>query len=62
MQSTLQDMRKSLDEANDSIIKEKEAARIAIEEALPIIKEVPVVDSTELELLSQHNKKLEVRN
>ncbi|KMZ63793.1 Myosin XI-F [Zostera marina] len=59
MQSTLQDMRKSLDEANDSIIKEKEAARIAIEEALPIIKEVPVVDSTELELLSQHNKKLE---
>ena len=53
-------MQEKLDEANAAIIREKEAARIAIEQAPPVIKEVPVVDNTKLELLSGKNKELEV--
>lgn len=59
MQSSLQEMQEKLDEANVAIIKEKEAARIAISNAPPVIKEVPVVDNAKLELLTIRNKELE---
>ena len=49
-----------LDEAHAAIIHEKEAAKLAIEQAPPVIKEVPVVDNTKLELLKSQNDELEV--
>lgn len=55
-------MQEKLEEAHAAIIKEKEAARIAIEQAPPVIKEVPVVDNTKLELLTNRNTELEVKN
>ncbi|KAK9155072.1 hypothetical protein Sjap_002552 [Stephania japonica] len=59
LQSALTDMQGQLDEAHAAIIREKEAARIAIEQAPPVIKEVPVVDNTKLELLTSRNEELE---
>nr|XP_009394265.1 PREDICTED: myosin-12-like [Musa acuminata subsp. malaccensis] len=59
LQTALQEMQEKLDEAHEAIIKEKEAARIAIEQAPPVIKEVPVVDNTKLELLTGRNRELE---
>ncbi|KAG0460120.1 hypothetical protein HPP92_023248 [Vanilla planifolia] len=59
LQSSLQEMQEKLDAANTTIIREKEAARIAIENAPPVIKEVPVLDDTKLELLTNKNMKLE---
>lgn len=59
LQSALQEMQEKLEEAHEAIIREKEAARIAIEQAPPVIKEVPVVDNTKLELLTNRNKDLE---
>lgn len=53
-------MQEKLEEANAAIIREKEEARIAIEQAPPVIKEVPVIDNTKLEMLSEKNKELEV--
>lgn len=61
LQTALQEMHEKLDEAQEAIIREKEAARIAIEQAPPVIKEVPVVDNTKLDLLTSRNKELEVR-
>lgn len=60
LQSTLQEMQGQLDEAHAAIIHEKEAAKLAIEQAPPVIKEVPVVDETKLEILRSHNEELEV--
>ncbi|XXG73765.1 hypothetical protein AAC387_Pa07g2616 [Persea americana] len=59
LQSTLHEMQEQLDEAHAAIIREKEAARIAIEQAPPVIKEVPFVDNTKLELLTNRNDELE---
>lgn len=53
-------MQEKLDEAHTAIIQEKEAAKLAIEQAPPVIKEVPVVDNTQLELLNSQNNELEV--
>lgn len=53
-------MQTQIDEAHAAIIHEKEAAKLAIEQAPPVIKEVPVVDNTKLEILKNHNEKLEV--
>lgn len=53
-------MQEKLDEAHAAIIQEKEAAKLAIEQAPPVIKEVPVVDNTQLELLTSQNNELEV--
>ncbi|KAH9605687.1 hypothetical protein KSS87_015844, partial [Heliosperma pusillum] len=48
LQEALQAMRLHVEELNDCIIKEREAAKKAIEEAPPVIKEVPVmVEDTE---------------
>ncbi|XP_077247781.1 myosin-like protein XIF [Tasmannia lanceolata] len=60
LQSTLHEMQGRLDEAAAAIIREKEAAKIAIEQAPPVIKEVPVVDNTKLESLTNRNEELEV--
>lgn len=60
LQDTLQEMQGQLDEAHAAIIHEKEAAKLAIEQAPPVIKEVPVVDETKLEILRNHNEELEV--
>jgi myosin-5 len=59
LQNALHEMQGQLDEAHAAIIREKEAAKLAIEEAPPVIKEVPVVDNTKLELLRNHNEELE---
>ncbi|XP_020591661.1 myosin-12 [Phalaenopsis equestris] len=59
LQFSLQEMQEKLDEANTAIIKEKEAARIAIENAPPVIKEVPVIDNAKLEILTNRNNELE---
>ncbi|XP_026425977.1 myosin-12-like [Papaver somniferum] len=59
LQTALHEMQGKVDEANAAIISEKEAARIAIEQAPPVIKEVPVVDNTVLELLTNRNEILE---
>ncbi|KAF3436104.1 hypothetical protein FNV43_RR23196 [Rhamnella rubrinervis] len=60
LETILQEMQGQLDEAHAAIIHEKEAAKLAIEEAPPIIKEVPVVDETKLEILRNHNEELEI--
>ncbi|KAJ9565601.1 LOW QUALITY PROTEIN: hypothetical protein OSB04_001567 [Centaurea solstitialis] len=59
LQNALQEMQGRLDEAHNQILHEKEAAKIAIEQAPPVIKEVPVVDNTKVEELANHNHKLE---
>ncbi|KAM0937131.1 putative myosin ATPase [Dioscorea sansibarensis] len=59
LQASLQEMQEKLDEAELAIINEREAAKLAIEQAPPVIKEVPVVDSTQLELMTNRNKELE---
>ncbi|KAH1211028.1 Myosin-12 [Glycine max] len=59
LQNALQEMKAQLDEAHAAIIHEREAAKIAIEQAPPVIKEVPVVDETKLELLTNKNEELE---
>ncbi|XP_022859055.1 myosin-12-like isoform X1 [Olea europaea var. sylvestris] len=58
-QTALEEMQAKLDEAHAAIIHEKEAAKTAIEQAPPIIKEVPVVDDTKVELLTNQNHELE---
>lgn len=60
LQNALEEMQGQLDEANAAIIREREAAKLAIEQAPPVIKEVPVVDETKLEILRNHNEELEV--
>ncbi|WZY81644.1 hypothetical protein YC2023_028028 [Brassica napus] len=60
LQNALTELQEKLDEAHAAIIREKEAAILAIEQAPPVIKEVPVVDNTQLELLTSQNNELEV--
>ena len=60
LQSALNEMQEKLDEAHTAVIHEREAAKLAIEQAPPVIKEVPVVDETKLEILRNHNEELEV--
>jgi myosin V len=48
LQETLHDMQLQVEEAKAMVVKEREAARKAIEEAPPVIKETPVlVEDTE---------------
>lgn len=60
LQNVLQDMQTQLQEAQAAIIHEREAAKIAIEQAPPVIKEVPVVDNAKVEQLTNQNHELEV--
>ncbi|VAI21872.1 unnamed protein product [Triticum turgidum subsp. durum] len=59
LQSALQEMQEKLEEAHAAIINEKEAAKLAIEQAPPKIVEVPVVDNAKVELLTSQNEELE---
>ncbi|KAK4410989.1 Myosin-12 [Sesamum angolense] len=61
LQSALQDMQTQLHEAHAAIIHEREAAKIAIEQAPPVIKEVPVVDNTKVEQLTAQNQELQYK-
>lgn len=60
LQNALQEMQTQLQEAQAAIIHEREAAKIAIEQAPPVIKEVPVIDNTRVEQLTDQNHELEV--
>ncbi|WOK97701.1 hypothetical protein Cni_G06409 [Canna indica] len=55
----LQSYKVKLDEAHEAMTKEMEGARIAIEQAPPITKEVLVEENSMLELLTTRNKELE---
>lgn len=60
LQNALQDMQTQLHEAHAAIIQERESAKLAIEQAPPVIKEVPVIDNTKVEQLTNQNHELEV--
>lgn len=53
-------MQEKLEEAHAAIVKEQEAAKLAIEQAPPNIVEVPVVDNAKVELLTSQYKEVEV--
>ncbi|XP_017226579.1 myosin-12 isoform X2 [Daucus carota subsp. sativus] len=59
LQNALNEIQEQLEEARAAVIHEREAAKIAIEQAPPVIKEVPVVDNTKLEQLTSQNQELE---
>ncbi|CAA0823245.1 Myosin-12 [Striga hermonthica] len=59
LQNAIQNMQTQLQEAQAAIISEREAAKIAIEQAPPVIKKVPVVDNTKVEQLTNQNQKFE---
>lgn len=61
LQTALQEMQEKLDEAHKTIISEKQAARIVIEQAPTDDNEIPAIDNATLELLTSHNKQLEVK-
>ena len=54
LQNSLQEMRKTIEETNALLVKEREAAKKAIEEAPPVIqeKEVLVEDTKKVESLT----------
>ncbi|KAM2004733.1 hypothetical protein ACFX15_028150 [Malus domestica] len=59
LQHCLHEMQRQIDEAHAAIIHEKEAAKLAIKQAPPVIKEVAVVDNTKLEILESRNEELQ---
>ncbi|RLN40071.1 Myosin-J heavy chain [Panicum miliaceum] len=59
LQSALQEMQEKIEESHAAVVKEKEAAKLAIEQAPPKIVEVPVVDTEKVEELTSRNKELE---
>lgn len=61
LKSVLQEMQEKFEKAHAAIVKEKEEAKLAIEQAPPKIVEVPVVDNAKVELLTSQNKELEVQ-
>ncbi|KAH9297946.1 hypothetical protein KI387_029628, partial [Taxus chinensis] len=60
LQASLQALQVQVDEANAMLVKEREAARKAIEEAPPVIKETPVLveDTAKVDLLTKENEEL----
>ncbi|XP_068635016.1 myosin-9-like [Aristolochia californica] len=61
LQSSLQVMQAKIDETNALLIKEREDARKAIEETLPVVKETPVMvqDTEKIDTLTAQVEKLE---
>lgn len=59
LQSALEEMHLKVDEAHAAIVLEKEAAKLAIKQAPPVIKEVPVIDNSKVEELTLQNESLE---
>ena len=62
LQEALHAMQIQVEEANAAIVKEREAARKAIEEAPPVIKETPVVvqDTEKIDSLTAEVESLKV--
>ncbi|KAF3651263.1 Myosin-5 [Capsicum annuum] len=62
LQEALEAMQKKVDEANALVVKEREAAKKAIEEAPPVIQETPVYveDTKKVESLTEENNSLKV--
>ncbi|KAL3649699.1 hypothetical protein CASFOL_006102 [Castilleja foliolosa] len=60
LQNLMEDMQKKVDETNAMLIKEREAAKKAIEEAPPVIQETPVYveDTKKIESLTEEIDKL----
>lgn len=58
LQNALHEMQEQLHEAHNAVIHEREASKMAFEQAPPVIKEVPVVDNTKVEQLTTHNQEL----
>ena len=63
LQETLHDMQLQVEEAKSMVIKEREAARKAIEETPPIIKETPVLveDTEKINSLTAEVEQLKVQ-
>lgn len=63
LQEALHAMQIQVEEANAKVIKEREAARKAIEEAPPVIKETPVMvqDTAKIDALTTEVENLKVR-
>lgn len=64
LQDSLHAMQLQVEEANSMLIKEREAARKAIEEAPPVIKETPVLvqDTARIDSLSAEVENFKVRS
>lgn len=62
LQETLHDMHLQVEEAKALVVKEREAARKAIEEAPPVIKETPVIveDTEKINSLTTEVEQLKV--
>ena len=62
LQQSLQDMQSKVDESNALLIKEREAAQKAIEEASSIVREtpVPVEDTKKIDALTAEVENLKV--
>lgn len=62
LQEALRVMQIQIDEANAKVIKEREAARKAIEEAPPVVKETPVIiqDTEKVDSLTAEVESLKV--
>lgn len=62
LQEALHAMQKQVEEANAKVVQEREAARRAIEEAPPVIKETPVIvqDTEKINALSAEVENLKV--
>ncbi|KAH9318468.1 hypothetical protein KI387_020237 [Taxus chinensis] len=58
LQLTIEKLQAQVEEANAILVKEREASKIAIQQAPPIIKEVSVVDTAKVEKLTNENKEL----
>lgn len=63
LQNSLQEMRRKFDETNALLLKERENAKKAIEEAPPVIQETKVVveDTQKIEMLRMEVESLKVK-
>lgn len=59
LQSALQEMQLQFRETKELLFKEREAAKIAVEQA-PVIHEVPVIDHEMINKLAAENEQLKV--
>lgn len=62
LQSSLEEMKKKVDETNALLVKEREAAKKAAEEAPPVIQETQVLveDTKKIELMTEELESVKV--
>lgn len=60
LQSALHEMQLKLKETKEMLIKEQETAKRVVEK-IPVIQEIPVIDTAMLDKLTIENEKLKVR-